>query len=125
MKLLNRHEDLKQNCPQCKTSPNWIIVKTIDSADRPRYPYACEKCGFRTQLFVKKEKVPRKILEGDSVKESPPNLERCAKCNELTHVEDHHWAPRKYFDNADDWPKSKLCRKCHAEWHRKVTGDRL
>jgi hypothetical protein len=46
-----------------------------------------------------------------------------ADCMEIG-AEWHHWAPRCLFGNdADNWPKSWLCPKHHAEWHR-VTRTR-
>ncbi len=47
----------------------------------------------------------------------------CERCGEHTLLEQHHWAPFKYFKDADRWPKSYLCRKCHEEWHQVMTGD--
>ena len=29
----------------------------------------------------------------------------------------HHWAPRKLFVDADEWPTSYLCEPCHRFWH--------
>lgn len=35
-------------------------------------------------------------------------------------VEDHHFAPRSVFPDADDWPMALLCREHHTEWHRRM-----
>lgn len=46
---------------------------------------------------------------------------KCVKCH-ADGAELHHWAPYYLFGMAaDSWPTSYLCKKCHSEWHRKVT----
>lgn len=45
----------------------------------------------------------------------------CERCGSDEGSEAHHWAPIHLFEDADDWPMSHLCRKCHLEWHAKVT----
>jgi hypothetical protein len=35
-------------------------------------------------------------------------------------VEDHHFAPRAIFADADDWPRALLCVEHHQEWHRRI-----
>jgi hypothetical protein len=48
--------------------------------------------------------------------------EPCATCHRLAVVEYHHWAPSHLFgEEADYWPGSMLCRRCHERWHRIVT----
>jgi len=45
----------------------------------------------------------------------------CEVCGAIG-VEEHHWAPRFIFgEEADKWPVSRLCPKCHSLWHAKVT----
>lgn len=46
------------------------------------------------------------------------NLKECARCNEVTYTETHHWAPREFFSDADEWPVSELCKSCHRLWHK-------
>ena len=45
----------------------------------------------------------------------------CERCGESGGTEEHHWAPRALFNDADDWPTSFLCRPCHMHWHRVMT----
>ncbi len=47
----------------------------------------------------------------------------CEHCGDGAVLELHHWAPRKAFDDADDWPTSMLCGGCHRLWHSVMTGD--
>ena len=48
----------------------------------------------------------------------PQACEPCAHCGSAAGTELHHWAPRALFEDADEWPLSFLCRKCHMRWHR-------
>ncbi len=48
----------------------------------------------------------------------------CADCG-APETELHHWAPRALFgDEADQWPTTNLCSRCHARWHQmlKIRG---
>ncbi|MDK9708828.1 MAG: hypothetical protein OEL83_17435 [Desulforhopalus sp.] len=122
--MMNKLEDFKSiKCPYCNADSNWKIVKIIDSAERPRYPYACVSCNALTQYYEKAKNVPIEIVNSDPILQMDINLDVCERCRELTHVEVHHWGPKKFFADAEDWPKSMLCRACHAEWHREVTKD--
>lgn len=116
-----------QNAPDfCKDchSKNWKIKRMIDSAERIRYVYICDACGQRTTAFCKKVLAEQSSLLIAGTINMPVKKGHCERCNVYTHLEEHHWAPYKIFGNdAESWPKSMLCRKCHEEWHQKVTGD--
>lgn len=45
----------------------------------------------------------------------------CTVCGSKEKVQFHHWAPRFLFKDADDWPQSPLCIKCHRRWHDTVS----
>ena len=62
--MFNRKENLNNACPKCGKGPSWGILKMIDSGGRERFPYFCQFCLSRSQLFVKKKEVPPNILEG-------------------------------------------------------------
>jgi hypothetical protein len=47
----------------------------------------------------------------------------CEKCGSPERVEYHHWAPYHLFPDANDWPGSLLCWKCHRLWHSIVTPN--
>jgi hypothetical protein len=47
----------------------------------------------------------------------------CERCGVLQ-SEEHHWAPWELFDDADEWPKSQLCTKCHMKWHQVINRHR-
>lgn len=46
--------------------------------------------------------------------------ETCERCESIG-AEVHHWAPRHLFEDSHVWPTSRLCRRCHMEWHARVT----
>lgn len=43
----------------------------------------------------------------------------CKHCGDLG-VEEHHYAPRYIFPDADDWGTVPLCVRCHTEWHDRI-----
>jgi hypothetical protein len=95
----------------------------LDSSGRERFPYFCTRCGKRTQLFCKKSEVPEVVAHGEVNVKIEQKFGLCERCGKEAHLEQHHWAPWKYFDDADSWPKSMLCRECHEEWHQVMTND--
>lgn len=121
--MFSRKENLNRCCPNCGNSPSWRIVKVVDSNGKERFPYVCQSCGKRTQCFAKKKDVPIEIRNGDPAKTYHQKKGKCQRCGITTYLEEHHWAPWKYFEDADNWPKSMLCRACHEEWHQVMTGD--
>lgn len=94
------------------------------------FPWKCPGCGKLNPfgdsggLWIAKEKVENRIQpdEIDALPVIMPDLSyRCTRCGERT-SELHHWAPRAIFgDGCEGWPKDYLCKKCHDEWHEKVT----
>lgn len=47
---------------------------------------------------------------------------RCETCRRYAECEAHHIAPRAFFgDEAEQWPKVRLCDTCHDRWHSIVT----
>jgi hypothetical protein len=45
----------------------------------------------------------------------------CQRCGD-PNSEHHHWAPRKLFKDADEWPMGYLCQVCHRKWHQVMNG---
>ncbi len=121
--MFSRKEELHNPCPNCGEKPSWGLLKMIDSRGSERYPFYCNHCHKRTQCFEKKISVPQAIKDRQPDVIITPKLGICERCGKKTHLEEHHWAPWKYFKDANDWPKSSLCRKCHEEWHQIMTGD--
>lgn len=122
--MFNHREKLAECCPKCGRGPNWVLIKMVDSAGRERYPYVCQHCNTRTQLFEKKAKAKNiRGIVNEVIKMPQREKAPCERCGKYELLEKHHWAPFKLFEDADSWPTSMLCRACHEEWHMKVTGD--
>jgi len=121
--MFSRKECLSEPCPNCGFGPSWGILKMRDSNGRERYPYYCRHCKKRTQSFCKKSDVPLDVLNGGTEVIIEQKRGICERCKKEARLEQHHWAPWKFFDDADSWPKSMLCRACHTEWHQVMTGD--
>jgi hypothetical protein len=48
----------------------------------------------------------------------------CAHCGTHDGVQEHHWAPRELFPDADRWGTVPLCPPCHTLWHRRINRRR-
>lgn len=46
----------------------------------------------------------------------------CIICGSREGTENHHFAPRHIFEDAEQWPQGNLCTKHHKEWHTKITA---
>lgn len=58
-------------------------------------------------------------LYQDYTKDSPV----CEVCGSMEGTELHHFAPQHIFKTeAEKWPKSYLCKKCHDEWHIRIAA---
>jgi hypothetical protein len=60
---------------------------------------------------------PETIILADDLRVRACEVLECAELG----AEEHHWAPRSLFADANRWPTSKLCKKHHELWH-KTTG---
>ena len=97
------------------------LGKVICANGSVQYKAYCMECGGRGGGLSHSDAVgldPSRI----------PILSRnevvpCEKCGSEEGSEVHHWAPMHLFEDAEDWPKSYLCRRCHMEWHAKVTPN--
>lgn len=84
-----------------------------------QYKAYCLECGGKGTNF------PYSDIQGLDDARIPlltdHDVTPCERCGSEEGSEVHHWAPAHLFDDSHDWPKSHLCRKCHLEWHAKVT----
>lgn len=102
-----------------KTSEVAALGKIVCSNGAIQYKAYCLECGGKGAPFTYGEvdgldpdRIP--ILRSHDVVP-------CERCGSEEGSEVHHWAPIHLFEDAEDWPMSHLCRKCHMEWHRVVT----
>lgn len=86
-----------------------------------QYKAYCMECGGKGGNFLHSE------IEGLDLDRIPVlrqhMVDACERCGSDTGTEVHHWAPAHLFDDYFDWPTSKLCKSCHALWHRVVTPN--
>jgi len=111
-------------CDKCGWT-HWQIIQTQNSAKHPQYRYACQGCERLATKYIAKRKLIAAGINPDNVpyhhvKRDYKNCDVCSKEG----AELHHWAPYAYFGNeAEKWPTSYLCQKCHVRWHQLVTPN--
>ena len=109
-------------CKRCGTVDHWDVRRCINGGGHITYLFVCAACETRTTRFVSKEAVLASGLEVDDIEPTQPR-ERCAVCG-AEGAENHHWAPWALFGSeANSWPRSYLCPRCHKRWHDIVTPD--
>jgi hypothetical protein len=114
----NRRPQHRYRCTD-KNSTVAALGKIRCSNGSIQYKAYCLECGGKGANF------PYSDVEGLDESRIPFLREHdvvpCERCGSTEGSEYHHWAPVHLFEDAEDWPKSYLCRKCHLEWHAKVT----
>lgn len=56
------------------------------------------------------------VIEDDYSLNNPP----CKRCG-TRGTQLHHWAPKEFFEDAEQWPQDYLCKTCHELWHNTIT----
>lgn len=69
---------------------------------------------------IGKANIPQEILDNLAIGANYLSDEPCARCGAFG-TEEHHWAPKELFEDAEQWPKDYLCKTCHEHWHKVVT----
>lgn len=108
------------NCNRCGTDDRWEICRCINAGGHVTHLFVCGSCGERTTHFVPNKDV---IAAGIAVGEIEPvePHHKCEVCG-AKGAENHHWAPWALFGSeAQSWPQSYLCPRCHKRWHDTVT----
>ena len=115
----NRRPQHRHGCSG--TSDIAALGRVICSNGSTQYKAYCPECGGKGTNF------PYSDIVGLDESRIPIIAEHeiapCERCGSTNGAEVHHWAPSHLFDDSHDWPKSNLCRKCHIEWHAKVTPN--
>lgn len=118
---------MTEYCKRCGTASLLARDKTSNGATQVFY--WCVHCGRLangSRAFLSHTYVTR-ILKVDI--DSLPVIERypkiinpCAYAGcPNTNTEEHHFAPRHLFTDAELWPKAFLCAEHHRRWHQVVT----
>lgn len=95
----------------------------VSTSGRRRCVAICDECGHQNHQGIAKcddNHMHRVIDDTRTGQDIPP----CERCGAHTGVEEHHWAPRALFDDADLWPTSWLCPSCHLRWHQMTDTHR-
>lgn len=121
-----------KTCSKCG-SENMNIGITNTRSGSTVYPLYCVDCGDVSNKYEKKQIAieyakkngPLKYVKTKTQEYMEEDGEKiiCEVCG-ATGGEYHHWAPQYLFGkDADKWPTSYLCRKCHKLWHDLVTPE--
>jgi len=85
--------------------------------------YYCEDCGgWEIRPGQRGKWLPHAGIDVDALPVVvEQGIAQCEHCKKHTWCELHHYAPRKLFKDADNWPTGWLCTPgCHEEWHAKI-----
>lgn len=113
---------MRDNCKNCGSSEKELGRKIISNGTSQLLE-RCKSCGQNFNggaIYLSHAHVNGKIEDIPIFEDFRINNPMCEKCGALG-TELHHWAPRAYFNDAEEWPKSYLCQKCHSLWHSVVT----
>ncbi|MFA5376913.1 MAG: hypothetical protein WC455_14280 [Dehalococcoidia bacterium] len=115
-----------KHCARCGRVTQATLVRTIVSNGTSQVWWKCE-AGHAIDNPRKNIAHEKIVAYGVSIESIPVektySVELCEVCGRPG-VEVHHWAPRHLFgDECDSWPKSNLCKACHAKWHALVTPN--
>ena len=122
-----------EKCTKCGSEDLKIGIAHIASGATV-YPIYCGNCKEVFAQYVKKQVAYAYAMRTGPMEfvKTKTNLymERknitinCEVCG-ANGGELHHWAPQYLFEDADNWPKSYLCRACHRKWHDLVTPNMI
>ncbi|GLT24033.1 hypothetical protein GCM10007933_35040 [Zoogloea oryzae] len=107
-------------CKHCHAVRHWGIRRYINLGGSQQFVVVCEWCGARTNQYIKAKVIRAlNLIVPETLPDRPRH--RCVVCN-ADGAENHHWAPQALFGSeADRWPQSYLCPRCHKRWHDIVT----
>jgi hypothetical protein len=107
-------------CNSCGFVRSWEIRRCVNQGGHETFLFVCAACGTRTQHFVPKTAVKAAGLQPEDI--DPTRARHTCEVCGSEGAESHHWAPWAIFgDEANRWPQSYLCPKCHTRWHELVT----
>ena len=105
----------------CDCAADFNIKLIIQANGIKRYHLCCSLCKQICGKPIAHHKLNKTVREeAEVVRNYTDAREKCVRCGSVDGVEIHHWAPVSRFDDWWLWPTSKLCRACHAFWHRKM-----
>jgi|ERR1700722_1850699 len=119
------------DCPPSAPFGPYELVSIETEAGVRVFRLQCLACNRKATTHIARSKlsaadmVDARLIRSDFDPNRWTQTETCERCGAVG-VELHHWAPRAVFgvEEADKWPTSALCPKCHTEWHRRMSGYR-
>jgi hypothetical protein len=104
----------------CLSSARVEIVAVEFANGTRHYKLRCCACMRIATRFLPYAALRQDEMAGAPVarRSSQPTCERCG----AEGAEAHHWAPRAFFADCDDWPMSYLCPSCHTRWHKALAA---
>lgn len=116
-------------CSRCKTATSQEICCRLNADESQAFGWWCDKCHWWNQrangsgFWIQKDELERSGVEISTIRVVEILTQpRCAKCGKRG-AQQHHWAPKHLFKDAEDWPKDYLCTDCHRLWHDVVTPN--
>jgi len=108
----------QHTCPH----PGYTVARCITTGNQTRYTLACVDCGKRKHrgLWISHKRAAELHYEPllAPLLRTRNEGRTCERCGSTSDIQNHHWAPRHLFDDADLWPSSDLCQPCHTRWHQ-------
>lgn len=106
------------DCPH----PSGALYRRIVADGSTQVYTGCTECQAdlgRGRVIAHSRVDPHTLPVGDDRRYLNPPCQVCGAFG----TQLHHWAPREVFGQieADHWPTSYLCVRCHTEWHKRVT----
>jgi len=109
----------KHNSESCKSRIDCEVIEVVTANLAPQIRVRCG-CGRRMDCVLpRKWFTPAQIDQMEKLRLEPGQAVECQRCHVFTiNVEQHHVAPRQFFEDSDEWPTIALCQCCHVRWHQ-------
>lgn len=116
-------------CVVCQSEQFVKLVRDITKSGVAQVYWFCNKHKDATN--PKNRNIPHEKIKALSIiidklpvinNYSNGDYNVCVVCGSIG-TEEHHWAPKYLFEDAEMWPKSELCQTCHNLWHNIVTPN--
>ena len=107
-------------CKTCNidSQPFRYIFKNGAKAVTDRCP-ECMKCPNPNRAFL-----PMREYDWNTLPLYKDDKDNCIPCSyigcENKGTELHHFAPKQFFQDADNWPMNYLCKYHHDLWHKTI-----
>ena len=111
------------DCQSCGQYKPWTYMVQIRQDGGKHILKVCLSCKDRaTEGWTGRDTVITRGVDPDTLPVHTPewksgdHLTYCVRCGKEG-AQNHHFAPRSLFPDADEWPQGYLCEKHHTQWH--------